>query len=216
MGLISNEISPDMLQPGDHIYAYRMVHIYSHHGIYVGNDRVIHYNGPDPEKIQSVSGSNYTRCGKCGYLPTSKSQGVVISCLDCFLNGHRLFRFEYEASSLQFLVQTSGSCSTRPCDKPEVVVQRATDLLNKGFGNYDLFKNNCESFAFYCKTGKAESYQATVVDNFNRVMNTGSRGIPGVERVRLLTIPQAIANGISLLLWTPKFLALKKDANGRR
>lgn len=26
-------------------------------------------------------------------------------------------------------------------------------LLQNGFGNYDVFKNNCEDFALYCKTG---------------------------------------------------------------
>ncbi|KAJ6723120.1 hypothetical protein OIU74_007668 [Salix koriyanagi] len=26
-------------------------------------------------------------------------------------------------------------------------------LLQNGFGNYDIFQNNCEDFAMYCKTG---------------------------------------------------------------
>ncbi|MBA0583988.1 protein LEAD-SENSITIVE 1-like [Gossypium raimondii] len=26
-------------------------------------------------------------------------------------------------------------------------------LLQNGFGNYDIFENNCEDFALYCKTG---------------------------------------------------------------
>jgi Lecithin retinol acyltransferase len=26
-------------------------------------------------------------------------------------------------------------------------------LLQNGFGNYDVFENNCEDFAIYCKTG---------------------------------------------------------------
>ncbi|KAE8698019.1 putative serine/threonine-protein kinase WNK4-like [Hibiscus syriacus] len=26
-------------------------------------------------------------------------------------------------------------------------------LLQNGFGNYDIFQNNCEDFALYCKTG---------------------------------------------------------------
>lgn len=26
-------------------------------------------------------------------------------------------------------------------------------LLHNGFGNYDVFQNNCEDFALYCKTG---------------------------------------------------------------
>lgn len=32
-------------QPGDQIYVYRKLRSFQHHGIYVGNDRVIHYGG---------------------------------------------------------------------------------------------------------------------------------------------------------------------------
>jgi len=36
------------LLPGDHVYVRRRLH--SHHGIYVGKDRVIHYKGLHKEK----------------------------------------------------------------------------------------------------------------------------------------------------------------------
>ncbi|CAN4108456.1 unnamed protein product [Withania somnifera] len=34
-----------------------------------------------------------------------------------------------------------------------MVIHRAMHLLQNGFGNYDVFQNNCEDFALYCKTG---------------------------------------------------------------
>ena len=40
MGLSEKE-----LQPGDHIHVRRHGLFYSHHGIYVGDDKVIHYRG---------------------------------------------------------------------------------------------------------------------------------------------------------------------------
>ncbi|KAL5568157.1 hypothetical protein UlMin_024732 [Ulmus minor] len=150
MGSMSNEITRNMLQPGDHIYTYRMLHTCSHHGIYVGDDRVIHYIGT---RLQEI-GKSENRCSKCLVQP-SKLQGVVKTCLDCFLKGHRLYGFEYNVSSSHFLIQRPRTCSIRSCDRPDIVIQRAKDLLNKGFGDYDLFENNCECFAFYCKTGKA-------------------------------------------------------------
>lgn len=46
-----------------------------------------------------------------------------------------------------------GTCTTAASDSPETVIHRAMHLLQNGFGNYDVFQNNCEDFAMYCKTG---------------------------------------------------------------
>jgi len=43
------------------------------------------------------------------------------------------------------------------CDSPSVVIQRAMSKLGKG--KYDLRANNCEHFAFWCKTGQKDSRQ---------------------------------------------------------
>ncbi|XP_021808911.1 uncharacterized protein LOC110752539 [Prunus avium] len=56
---------------------------------------------------------------------------------------------------------TDGTCTTGRCDSSDESISRATNLLSsKGFGEYDLFENNCEAFAIYCKTGKHMSGQA--------------------------------------------------------
>ncbi|KAI3986782.1 hypothetical protein MKX01_039756, partial [Papaver californicum] len=46
-----------------------------------------------------------------------------------------------------------GTCSMANSDPMEMVIYRAMYLLIKGFSNYDIFLNNCEDFALYCKTG---------------------------------------------------------------
>merc|ERR1712183_216611 len=43
MGLLSNRVQRESLKPGDHIYPWRTAYIYAHHGIYVGDDKVIHF-----------------------------------------------------------------------------------------------------------------------------------------------------------------------------
>jgi len=43
------------------------------------------------------------------------------------------------------------------CDVPELVLMRAEVRL--GETDYDLFGNNCEHFAHWCKTGHARSHQ---------------------------------------------------------
>ncbi|XP_024021359.1 uncharacterized protein LOC21402649 isoform X2 [Morus notabilis] len=61
--LLSHEIDRSMLIPGDHIYTYRWGYIYSHHGIYVGGDRVVHFKMANLLLVPS----NRPRCKNCGY-----------------------------------------------------------------------------------------------------------------------------------------------------
>ncbi|KAL5570716.1 hypothetical protein UlMin_020313 [Ulmus minor] len=61
--LLSNKIERDQLEAGDHIYSWRGGYLYAHHGIYIGEGKVIHFNrGADPKKIG-------TRTGELAPLP---------------------------------------------------------------------------------------------------------------------------------------------------
>ncbi|VVA38676.1 PREDICTED: NC [Prunus dulcis] len=97
MGILSNMISREELRAGDHIYAYRRGHTFSHHGIYVGKDLVIHFTSTN-DPISSSS-SREPPCEKCRHDPNTK-RGVLRTCIKCFLKGHHLLRFEYEVSRL--------------------------------------------------------------------------------------------------------------------
>ncbi|KAJ7542848.1 hypothetical protein O6H91_09G014900 [Diphasiastrum complanatum] len=163
MGLLSNRIEREELQPGDHIYAWRNAYIYAHHGIYCGDGKVIHFTRGRNEELgtgtfldsltsSSRPGPTSTTCEICG--TNADSQGVLLSCLDCFLLGCPLYRFEYGTSFTTFVVKArGGTCTTASSDPSELVLHRAYYLLNNGFGCYHIFHNNCEDFAIYCKTG---------------------------------------------------------------
>ncbi|KAF3536105.1 hypothetical protein F2Q69_00018884 [Brassica cretica] len=164
MGLLSNKISRDELKAGDHIYSWRS-YIYTHHGIYVGDGKVIHFTrgggleigtGTVLDKIIVSSVPNHggdNPCPDCG--DQTNLNGVITSCLDCFLSGGNLYLFEYNVSKAIFLAkQRGGTCTIAASDPPEDVVARAKFLLlRNGFGEYHLLDNNCEDFAIYCKTG---------------------------------------------------------------
>ncbi|CAH8362190.1 unnamed protein product [Eruca vesicaria subsp. sativa] len=165
MGLFSNKISRDELKAGDHIYSWRS-YIYSHHGIYVGDGKVIHFTrrggleigtGTYLDKIIQFSvprhGGDNNPCPNCDNQ--SILDGVMTSCLDCFLAGGNLYLFQYNVSKAILVAkQRGGTCTTAPSDPPEDVVHRARFLLScNGFGEYHLLDNNCEDFAIYCKTG---------------------------------------------------------------
>ncbi|KAG2273804.1 hypothetical protein Bca52824_056359 [Brassica carinata] len=164
MGLFSNKISRDELKAGDHIYSWRS-YIYSHHGIYVGDRKVIHFTrrggleigtGTYLDKIIEISVPRHGGDNPC---PNCRDQstldGVISSCLDCFLAGGNLYLFQYDVSKAILVAkQRGGTCTTAPSDPPEEVVHRAKCLLSgNGFGEYHLLDNNCEDFAIYCKTG---------------------------------------------------------------
>ncbi|XP_048328571.1 protein LEAD-SENSITIVE 1-like [Ziziphus jujuba] len=71
------------------------------------------------------------------------------------LKGGKLYRYDYDVD-LDFFIAKSrgGTVRIAYLDPPRLVLHRAYFLLkNDGFGAYNLFNNNCEDFAIYCKTG---------------------------------------------------------------
>lgn len=163
MGLFSNRISREDLRPGDHIYSWRTIYTYAHHGIYIEDSKVIHFTRGSDEMVKTGTflgfgssntgrSNRTTACEICGY--EQDKTGVICSCLDCFLDGGALYRFEYAVNPALFLSKVrGGTCTLAVEDPAEIVVHRATYLLQKGFGLYNIFRNNCEDFAIYCKTG---------------------------------------------------------------
>lgn len=106
----------------------------------------------DPYDLMSSTPSSCSTFPDCGFR--QPNSGVVLTCLDCFLGKGSLYCFEYEVAPTVFLTKVrGGTCTTAKSDPTEMVIHRAMYLLQNGFGNYNVFKNNCEDFAMYCKTG---------------------------------------------------------------
>ncbi|KAJ8549814.1 hypothetical protein K7X08_033521 [Anisodus acutangulus] len=163
-GFLSNKIPKDELKPGDHIYSWRNTYLYAHHGIYVGDGMVIHFTRAAGQEIgtgtvldpfifsSSPLHPSDSPCPRCG--DQSRTEGVISSCLECFLSGGELYLFQYGVSPGLFIAKTrGGTCTIAPSDPPKHILHRAVFLLQNGFGGYNIFKNNCEDFAIYCKTG---------------------------------------------------------------
>lgn len=163
MGILSNRVRKEDLKHGDHIYSWRSAYTYAHHGIYMADNRVIHFTRGRNEELGTgtyidylLSSSRPTStdgdCPDCGL--NGESNGVVLSCLTCFLADCPLYRFQYGENTVTFLVKArGGTCTLAVADSAEVVIHRAKYLYDNGFGLYHLFHNNCEDFAIYCKTG---------------------------------------------------------------
>ncbi|PIA54344.1 hypothetical protein AQUCO_00900702v1 [Aquilegia coerulea] len=172
MGLLSNRIDRKSLKPGDHIYSWRTAYVYAHHGIYIGDDKVLHFTRGRGQEVgtgtvldfllvSSGPARSLVPCTICS--EREEGNGVVSSCLNCFLSGGILYRFEYAVSPALFLAKArGGTCTLAVSDSDEIVVHRAKYLLTNGFGCYNVFKNNCEDFAIYCKTGLLVVDQGTL------------------------------------------------------
>ncbi|KAJ0602439.1 putative LRAT domain-containing protein [Helianthus annuus] len=163
MGNVSHRVDRNKLKPGDHIYTWRAGFAYAHHGIYVGEMKVIHF-APKQENAKSSvdcefwrheSGSGSCLCTYyCGFH--QPKNGLIISCLNCFIRTGSVYLYQYGLNvSAHVSKLRGGTSTTAPSDPPQVVIHRAIYLLNSetGFGKYDLVGNNCEDFALYCKTG---------------------------------------------------------------
>jgi len=104
---------------GDHIRVPRLGGLYYHHGIDVGDGRVIHFSGE----------------------PLHPARAVVCEVsMEEFLEG----------AQPEIVVHENAL-------PPEETVRLARSRL--GEKHYNLFFNNCEHFAWWCKTGKAQSRQ---------------------------------------------------------
>ncbi|XP_042480745.1 protein LEAD-SENSITIVE 1-like isoform X1 [Macadamia integrifolia] len=193
MGLLSNKVERSEIKAGDHIYSWRAIYTYSHHGIYVGGSKVVHFTrerdtGSSMETPR-ISSSNSKLPSVCPTFPDCGFQqpnsGVVLSCLDCFLGNGLLYCFEYGVTPSAFLAKVrGGTCTTATSDPPETVIHRAMYLLQNGFGNYDVFQNNCEDFALYCKTG------LLILDRESAVGRSGqASSVIGAPLAALLSSP---------------------------
>ncbi|KAK7305602.1 hypothetical protein VNO77_43508 [Canavalia gladiata] len=174
MGVLSNKIDRKQLNPGDHIYSWRQAYIYAHHGIYIGEGMVIHFTRGAGQETGTGTvldrlivswppfhATTESPCPRCG--DQTKTDGVICSCLDCFLSGGDLYLFQYGVSTAFFLAKArGGTCTIAPSDPTEAVLHRALFLLDNGFGGYNVFNNNCEDFAIYCKTGLLVSTSISV------------------------------------------------------
>ncbi|KAL4296859.1 hypothetical protein GQ457_12G005050 [Hibiscus cannabinus] len=138
---------------GDHIFCKRKGGLYYHHGIYVGDNMVIHLAGK-AKKLQPPNS-----CQECKNKGVTNGEMAKI-CLDCFLRGENFFVYEYGVSYFKHKTREMGTCSFFAARPPHEVVGTAAHFLERdGFGGYDLFANNCEDFAVYCKTGLSGSHQ---------------------------------------------------------
>jgi cell wall-associated NlpC family hydrolase len=122
--------------------------VYEHYGIYLGNNRVIHYTSFESDismknTIMETDMSHFLRDSSSYFIFNCENQekSKIIVSQSAFKSLKNLF-----ASGLVLEIYT-----------PKETVERAKSRLNED--EYHLALNNCEHFAIWCKTGVSKSYQ---------------------------------------------------------
>lgn len=150
-------MADEFVRPGDVIGVSRK--LYEHYGIYVGAGRVIHYAGEGGDFGGRIS-IHETRIDD--FLKDGEDYFVV-----CFAPGFPV-KLRSETSFLFHGVMDYYNESFQQQEwnvySPEETVQRAYSRL--GEEKYSLISNNCEHFAIWCKTGRAQSSQVRQVAGY--------------------------------------------------
>ncbi|KAK9758095.1 hypothetical protein RND81_01G206400 [Saponaria officinalis] len=174
MGLLSHKVKKEDIQRGDHIYTYRSTYTYSHHGIYVGGNKVIHFT-PDPNWNLSSSSSS-------SFDPTTGIPSTCPNSPDC---GFRLPNWNLSSSSSSSFDPTTGIPSTCPnsldcgfrLPNKRVILSCLDCFL--GSGSLHLFKYGVYSITFFVKARSGTCTMAksdpseTVIDRATRLLRIG-------------------------------------------
>lgn len=131
-------------------------------GIYVGHGRVIHLSGPirGTGKFRSSSSFVSTPRWPCSQKACQGifCGGIVITCVDCFLDGHSLYVIDYECSKVSSFLEKHDISVKSPDEVVDLAYAEFYRKINSD--GYHLLNRNCEHFATYCKTGESFSMQS--------------------------------------------------------
>ncbi|MFP3043291.1 lecithin retinol acyltransferase family protein [Treponema primitia] len=138
--------------------------MYYHYGVYVGNNKVIHYaskNGDfgDAICVHETTLSRFLRGGRCLICTFSGTYRKPDLGTKVFSMIEHPNLFTVMDSVSAFMVELSSSSFHLYSGKE--TADRARSRI--GEGKYNLFFNNCEHFAIWCKTGIAESVQVSSI-----------------------------------------------------
>jgi Lecithin retinol acyltransferase len=160
------------LEPGDVVADSRTG--YTHYGVYVGNESVVHYVKPENGTFKGVVrktslrdfapgkdavtvilfGEKYEQKRAKASIPMPLEVAIGIVAMPIGYKTPWQQKREEE--------QADRSRKYRVCT-PDEVVESAMKQLGKK--QYDLLFNNCEHFALFCKTGIHESTQVRRIFN---------------------------------------------------
>jgi len=155
------------LQPGDIVGIKRKGGVYEHYAVYIGDNKVIHYAAENGDftgniTIHEAPINEFLREDSSFFVVHFDENGKFEKI---YQQGGEFFSRISDFGDLQKMVR---SCPDYHLYTPEETIQRAKSRL--GENKYSLEDNNCEHFAFWCKTGLSDSHQVNNVINAMEVI----------------------------------------------
>ena len=140
--LTCSNIELSQLEPGDHIFRFGAVFkksILTHHGIYVNDNKVIHFSGGE---------GNTNNLGN-----DILDAKITLTTITGFMsNKVKCYRMNENYSVI----------------KRDEIISRAYSELGSKFGGYNIVNNNCEHFSNWCRTGNRFSYQTDLISKVSK------------------------------------------------
>jgi len=172
-GLLDKDAPQHELNAGDIIGIKRYGGVYEHYAVYIGKNKVIHFaaesgdfgnatihEAPIEDFLDGQSTFFVLDFSKAGRRPEKHDKGYApLKVLKYGLGGALIKKAADKA------VSKLPDKDIEKIYSPRETVARAKSKI--GTSDYNLFGNNCEHFAIWCKTGAHKSYQ--VQNALNRV-----------------------------------------------
>lgn len=144
--------------------------LYWHYGIYIGHNQVIHFAeqhgfafGLTADIIQTsleeFEKNGSTEIEEELYIDIPTQIFCLTSCANRNITKDGTFKIREKRETFS-IIEVSGHIKPRPKRK---IVKLAKLLLGTQSGEYDLFDNNCEHFANFCRYGLIYSSQVEQV-----------------------------------------------------
>jgi hypothetical protein len=163
---------------GDHLLVKRKKWFFSyyHHGIDIGDNKVIHLTGPRKKDAKVIETS----------LDEFLNGGVLevweyITFIDILRNYHSDMKSEFGQPHWMLPLldeERISEIEARIKDTDRTVAEARKYLGRRG---YNLFSDNCEHFAVFCKTGLAVSLQSI---NYQKHIDLNHGFLSGRSRER--------------------------------
>ncbi|GHU54323.1 hypothetical protein FACS189442_0390 [Spirochaetia bacterium] len=154
------------LKKGDVIYTNRAGGVYQHYGVYIGNEKVIHYASRsgdfgDDICVHETTLDDFLKGGECFAINFSENYDWGKYRKNASLRVPGIIGPLIPNESLITAVSKIIRSSQYHLYSAEETVERARSKI--GESEYNLVINNCEHFAVWCKTGLSESKQVEAV-----------------------------------------------------
>lgn len=152
MVFISHAIERADIKRADHLYAWRGLGTYQHHGIVITAADALRFGMKPPGDEQFM-------------VVEQNVNGLAIVTIEDFMfESNRFFKWRHSLRRVQYGenpfvhgIKRRGSSYTQTCLPPDLVVENAfliytQEAENEEWMTYSLTKYNCEHFAFVCST----------------------------------------------------------------